>query len=44
MATRNSLEIAKRETNPKLKRTLVERLSTMDSKDATDYMLEVLRH
>ena len=36
------IEIARKETDPKLKRAAVERLSTMKSKEATDYMMEVL--
>lgn len=34
--------LARRESDPKLKREAVERLSAMDSKEAKDYMLELL--
>jgi TolA-binding protein len=34
--------LARHESDPKLKREAVERLSTMDSKEAKDYMLELL--
>lgn len=36
------VELARKETNPQLKRAIVERLSNMHSKEATDYMLELL--
>jgi len=36
------VDIARKETNPELKREIVQRLSTMRSKEATDYMLELL--
>jgi tetratricopeptide (TPR) repeat protein len=37
------VELARKETNPELKKTIVSRLSTMRDKDATDYMLELLK-
>jgi len=37
------VELAKAETNPELKRDIVEKLSLMRSKEATDYMLELLK-
>lgn len=36
------VEMARKETNPKLKQAIIERLSVMKSKEATDYMMEVL--
>ena len=36
------IEIARKETDPRLRQQAVERLSVMKSKEATDYMLEVL--
>ncbi len=36
------VNIARKETDPKLKKALVERLSVMRSKEATDYLMEVL--
>jgi hypothetical protein len=36
------VDIARKETNPELKREIVSRLSTMKSKEATDYMVELL--
>jgi len=36
------IEIARKETDPKMKRAAVERLSNIKSKEATDYMMEVL--
>lgn len=36
------IALARKETNPEMKRLLVERLSVMDSKEARDYMLEIL--
>ena len=35
--------IARSETDPTMKRDLVQKLSTMKSKEATDYMLELLK-
>ena len=37
------VQIARTETDPELKRAAVSRLSTMKSKEATDYMMELLR-
>jgi len=34
--------LARKETNPELKRALVQQLSLMDNKEARDYMLEIL--
>ena len=34
--------LARAETDPQLKRALVEKLSVMDNKEAHDYMLEIL--
>jgi tetratricopeptide (TPR) repeat protein len=36
------VDIARKESNPELKREIVQRLSTMKSKEATDYMVELL--
>jgi HEAT repeat protein/TolA-binding protein len=36
------VEIARKETNPELKRYIVERLSNMRSKEANDYLVELL--
>ncbi len=36
------VDIARKESNPQLKREVVQRLSIMKSKEATDYMMEVL--
>lgn len=36
------IDIARKETNPELKREIVSHLSTMKSKEATDYMVELL--
>ena len=36
------VDIARKETDPELKKELVHRLSLMHSKDATDYMMELL--
>jgi hypothetical protein len=38
------VELARKETDPALKKTIVERLSMMqNNKEATDYMLELLK-
>jgi hypothetical protein len=37
------IDIARKETNPELKRDIVQKLSMMKSKEATDYMLELLK-
>jgi tetratricopeptide (TPR) repeat protein len=37
------VDLARKETNPELKRKIVERLSTMHSPEATEYMLELLK-
>lgn len=34
--------LARKETNPELKRAIVQQLSVMDNKEATEYMLEIL--
>ena len=36
------VDLARKETNPELKKTIVSKLSIMGSKDATEYMLELL--
>jgi len=36
------VELARKETNPELKKAIVSQLAVMGSKDATDYMLEIL--
>ena len=36
------IDLARKETDPKMKRAVVERLSLLKSKEATDYMMEVL--
>jgi len=36
------IEIARKETNPELRRNIVQRLSHMRSKEATDYLMELL--
>jgi HEAT repeat protein len=36
------IELARKETNPGLKREIVQRLSIMHSKEASDYMMEIL--
>lgn len=36
------IDIARRETDPELKRTAIERLGVMGSKEATDFLLEIL--
>jgi len=36
------VELARKETDPELKKEIVRHLSTMKSKEATDYMLELL--
>jgi len=41
--TKQLVELARREQDVKLKRDLVERLSMMKDKEATDYMLELLK-
>ncbi len=37
------VELARRETNPDLKRDIVQQLSLIHSKEATDYMMEILK-
>jgi tetratricopeptide (TPR) repeat protein len=37
------VDLAKKESDPAMKKYIVERLSTMQSKDATDYMVELLK-
>jgi hypothetical protein len=36
------VDLARKETNPEMKKTIVSKLSIMGSKDATEYMLEIL--
>ena len=37
------VDLARAETNPDLKREIVSRLSSMKSKEATDYLMEILK-
>jgi len=37
------VELARKETNPEMKKTIVSKLSIMGSRDATEYMLELLK-
>jgi HEAT repeat protein len=37
------VELARKEQDPQLKKAIVERLSVMKDKEATDYMLELLK-
>ena len=37
------VDIARKETNPELKKAIVSNLSTMKSKEATDYLMELLK-
>ena len=37
------IDLAKKETDPGMKKTIVERISMMRSKEATDYMMELLK-
>jgi len=37
------IDLARRETDPTMKKYIVERLSVMHSKEATDYMMELLK-
>ncbi len=41
--TKSLIDLARKEQDPKLKRELVERLSMMKDKEATDYMMEILK-
>ena len=41
--THQMIELARKESDPKLKKELVERLSMMKDKEATDYMMELLK-
>ncbi|MGA2742298.1 MAG: HEAT repeat domain-containing protein, partial [Bryobacteraceae bacterium] len=36
------VDLARKESNPEMKKTIVSKLSIMGSKDATEYMLELL--
>jgi len=36
------IALARKETDPEMKRKLVEQLSVMNSKESRDYMLEIL--
>ncbi|HUI41220.1 MAG TPA: HEAT repeat domain-containing protein [Terriglobia bacterium] len=38
------VEIARKENDPEMKKAIVGKLSLMNSKEATDYMLEILNH
>ena len=37
------VELARKESDPQMKKMLVERLSIMKNKDASDYMMELLK-
>jgi phenylpyruvate tautomerase PptA (4-oxalocrotonate tautomerase family) len=37
------VDLARKESDPAMKRTIVERLTMMHSKEATDYMMELLK-
>jgi HEAT repeat protein len=37
------VQIARQETDPQLRKTIVQRLSMMKDKEATDYMMELLK-
>ena len=41
-AAKDMVALARKETNPELKKELVRNLALMDSPDATDYMMEIL--
>jgi hypothetical protein len=36
------IELARKEANPEMKKAIVGRLALMNSKEATDYMMEIL--
>ena len=38
------VDLARQEKDPNMKRRIVEKLAVMDSKDARDYMIEILEH
>ena len=42
-AAKPLVDIARKETDPELKRQVVQRLSNMRSKEATDYLMELLK-
>ena len=42
MRLRNVLAMARKETNPELKRTWIQKLSVMSSPEITEYMTEIL--
>ncbi len=37
------IQLARQENDPELKRTIVQRISFMNDKDATDFMMEILK-
>jgi HEAT repeat protein len=41
-AARELVQLARKETDPQMRRELVQKLSLMDSKEAQDYMIEIL--
>jgi hypothetical protein len=41
-AARELVQLARKETDPQMRRELVQKLSLMDSKEAQDYMMEIL--
>src|ERR1039458_4881814 len=42
LVTKALVDLARKETNPEMKKTIVSKLSIMGSKDSTEYMLEIL--
>jgi hypothetical protein len=36
------VELARKETNPELRRRLVQKMSVMGNREATDYLMEIL--
>jgi tetratricopeptide (TPR) repeat protein len=42
-ASAKMIELARKERDPEMKKTIVQYLSLMDSKDATDYMMELIK-
>jgi tetratricopeptide (TPR) repeat protein len=42
-ASAKMIELARKERDPEMKKTIVQYLSNMDSKDATDYMMELVK-
>ena len=42
-ASAKMIELARKERDPEMKKIIVQYLSMMDSKDATDYMMELIK-